>query len=94
MKHPILTRRPEYFKRLFRMPIKLFDALAERIEARKEGLRRRGTRGGALGAPEVCETKIALAMSLRYLAGGGGDRSVLHLQHHPEHLLRHPEEDP
>jgi hypothetical protein len=70
MAKPILKSHPKYFHRLFRMDEHLFEDLAGLLKAKKQEGRRLGTRGGVMGAPEVCETEVALAMTLRYLAGG------------------------
>jgi hypothetical protein len=67
---PHFERSPELFKTMFRMDSSRFDQVAESLEALKEDTRKKGKHGRPIGCPERVEPKIALAMTLRYLAGG------------------------
>ena len=67
------------FQRLFRMPLEQFEALVERIdahhlrqcEADSDARRARGEpQKSKKGRPPAVSTSLALAMTLRYLAGG------------------------
>ena len=67
---PILRTHPHYFRRMFRMERALFEAIAKQLDEHKASKARYGKHGKRLGAPEVVETRVALAITLRYLAGG------------------------
>ena len=59
------------FKKLFRMSREQFKHVQSLLEGEKEkDARRKRANGKRMGTPEKCEPPIALAMTLRFLAGG------------------------
>jgi hypothetical protein len=68
---PFLARdREKRMYQLFRMSEDKLDALAASLNEYKKKHERHSKHGKRMGAPEVVETHVALAMVLRYLAGG------------------------
>jgi hypothetical protein len=74
MNKPLLARNNKgaevFFKRLFRMDEAQFNHLAKSLDEHIESTSRKGKHGKRMGAPRKVETKVALAMTLHYLAGG------------------------
>lgn len=66
MAKTVLRNNPAIFKQMFRMDRTQFEKLAVALDTKWEQTRKTGR----TGAPRKVETRVALGMTLRYIAGG------------------------